>query len=343
MVVQHEEQHDETMLATLQLRQGPPVLLDRRAAARRARRQPGARVRARRRRSRSASTRPTSRSRSTTSGPRTRSTSARSGSARVPVSNRQWQEFIADGGYDRRELWSDRGLGAPDRGRPRARRCSGPRTAPGAGSASRKTCRRDEPVQHICYFEAEAFARWCRRAAADRDRVGEGLRLGPGHGHAAALAVGQRAARRTTAPTWAGPALRPAPVGAYPASASAYGAEQMIGDVWEWTSSDFQPWPGFTPMIYRAYSEPFFGGDYKVLRGGSWAVAAVDDPALVPQLGPPDPAADLHRRAAGLGRLSVPSPRLAGRAALARRAAPGSRRTACSCSRTRRAARRTAG
>ena len=67
--------------------------------------------------------------------------------------------------------------------------------------------------------------------------------------------------------------LRPAPVGAYPGSASAYGAEQMIGDVWEWTSSDFAPWPGFTPMIYRDYSLPFFGGDYKVLRGGSWAVA----------------------------------------------------------------------
>jgi iron(II)-dependent oxidoreductase len=70
-----------------------------------------------------------------------------------------------------------------------------------------------------------------------------------------------------------GAGLRPAPVGAYPDGASAYGAEQMIGDVWEWTSSDFAPWPGFTPMIYRDYSQPFFGGDYKVLRGGSWAVA----------------------------------------------------------------------
>ncbi|MDT4908238.1 MAG: gamma-glutamyl hercynylcysteine S-oxide synthase, partial [Pseudonocardiales bacterium] len=66
----------------------------------------------------------------------------------------------------------------------------------------------------------------------------------------------------------------PAPVGAYPAGASAYGAEQLFGDVWEWTSSDFAPWPGFMPMIYQQYSEPFFGGDYKVLRGGSWAVGA---------------------------------------------------------------------
>jgi iron(II)-dependent oxidoreductase len=47
----------------------------------------------------------------------------------------------------------------------------------------------------------------------------------------------------------------------------------MIGDVWEWTSSGFHPWPGFQPMVYRQYSEPFLGGD-KVLRGGSWAVAS---------------------------------------------------------------------
>ena len=46
----------------------------------------------------------------------------------------------------------------------------------------------------------------------------------------------------------------------------------MLGDVWEWTSSELEPWPGFTPMIYQRYSEPFFGGDYKVLRGGAWAV-----------------------------------------------------------------------
>lgn len=70
-----------------------------------------------------------------------------------------------------------------------------------------------------------------------------------------------------------GDALRPAPVGAYPAGASACGAQQMLGDVWEWTTSSIRPWPGFTPMLYEQYTQPFFGGDYRVLRGGSWAVA----------------------------------------------------------------------
>ena len=60
-------------------------------------------------------------------------------------------------------------------------------------------------------------------------------------------------------------------VGAYPAGASACGAEQMVGDVWEWTSSNFAGYPGFRSFPYREYSEVFFGTEYKVLRGGSWA------------------------------------------------------------------------
>jgi iron(II)-dependent oxidoreductase len=45
----------------------------------------------------------------------------------------------------------------------------------------------------------------------------------------------------------------------------------MIGDVWEWTASPFTPYPGFRSYPYREYSEVFFGPEYTVLRGGSWA------------------------------------------------------------------------
>ena len=46
-----------------------------------------------------------------------------------------------------------------------------------------------------------------------------------------------------------------------------------VGRVWEWTSSTFGGYPGFVPHPYREYSEVFFGPDYRVLRGGSWATA----------------------------------------------------------------------
>ncbi len=275
MVVQHEEQHDETMFATLQLRQGPPVLLDRAPAAagpsassRRARASwPAAR-------SCSASTRPSEPFSLDNERPaHTVDVGAvldRPGAGDQRGSGASSSPTAAITG---RDLWSERGWAHRVRGRPGAAAVLDRATAPGAASGSRRTCRPDEPVQHVCYFEAEAFARWARRPAADRDRVGEGLRLGPGRRGPGGPGRGARAPPGPELANLGGAGPAPAPVGAYPAGASAYGVEQLIGDVWEWTSSDFRPWPGFTPMIYRAYSEPFFGGDYKVLRGGSWAVA----------------------------------------------------------------------
>jgi iron(II)-dependent oxidoreductase len=51
---------------------------------------------------------------------------------------------------------------------------------------------------------------------------------------------------------------------------STYGCRQMIGNTWEWTASDFMPYPGFVAGPYKEYSAPWFG-NHKVLRGGCWA------------------------------------------------------------------------
>jgi iron(II)-dependent oxidoreductase len=58
-------------------------------------------------------------------------------------------------------------------------------------------------------------------------------------------------------------------VAALPAGDSAFGCRQMLGNVWEWTSDTFGPYPGFAPDAYREYSEPLFGST-QVLRGGAW-------------------------------------------------------------------------
>lgn len=59
------------------------------------------------------------------------------------------------------------------------------------------------------------------------------------------------------------------PVNTLPAGDSSFGCRQMIGNVWEWTASDFAPYPGFVAGPYKEYSQPWFG-DHKVLRGGCW-------------------------------------------------------------------------
>jgi iron(II)-dependent oxidoreductase len=131
-------------------------------------------------------------------------------------------------------------------------------------------------VQHVCWYEADAYARWAgkrlpteaewEKAAAWDPETGTSRRYpwGDAAPTAAQANLGQRH-------------LQPAPVGAYPAGASPLGCHQMLGDVWEWTSSDFSAHPGFRSFPYREYSEVFFGSGHKVLRGGSWAT----DPTAV--------------------------------------------------------------
>lgn len=189
---------------------------------------------------------------------------------RHPVTNAQWQQFIEAGGYADSRWWSTVGW---------AHRVEAGLERPLFWSADGSRRRfgltedvpPDEPVQHVCFHEAEAYAAWAGARLPTELEWEKACAWDPGLGRRRRWPWGD------SEPTpdlvnLGGGALRPAPVGAFPAGASAYGVEQLMGDVWEWTTSSFQPWPGFSPMLYAAYSAPFFGGDYRVLRGGSWAV-----------------------------------------------------------------------
>jgi iron(II)-dependent oxidoreductase len=271
MVVSHENQHDETILQALNLRTGSPLLQDtyrlppgRTGLAGTSVLVPGGPFVL----GVDATTEPFSldneRPAHVVHVPAFRI-------GRVPVTNGEWRQFIGDGGYAQPRWWSARGW---------EHRQSAGLTAPQFWDADAQTRTRfgrlediptDEPVQHISYFEAEAYAAWAGARLPTEREWEKACTWDP------AINVRRRYPWGADEPSAAranlgGDALRPAPVGAYPTGASAYGVEQMLGDVWEWTSSALEPWPGFTPMIYRRYSEPFFGRDYQVLRGGSWAV-----------------------------------------------------------------------
>jgi iron(II)-dependent oxidoreductase len=190
--------------------------------------------------------------------------------ARFPVTNAEWQRFIAAGGYAEPRWWSARGW---------AHRLEAGLERPLFWSADGARRRfgivedipPDEPVQHVSFFEAEAYATWAGARLPTEQEWEKACAWDPVAGARRRWPWGSADASSSLV-NLGGAALRPAQVGAYPDGASAYGVEQLIGDVWEWTSSGFEPWPGFAPMLYAQYSAPFFGGDFRVLRGGSWAV-----------------------------------------------------------------------
>ena len=126
------------------------------------------------------------------------------------------------------------------------------------------------PVCHVSLVRGRRLRALRRQAAADRGRVGEGGVVGRRTGEKQRYPWGDEPADRDRA-NLDQLAFGTAPAGAYPAGASPCGALQMIGDVWEWTACGFEAYPGFGPSPTASTREEFFGGPYRVLRGGAWA------------------------------------------------------------------------
>lgn len=133
----------------------------------------------------------------------------------------------------------------------------------------------DHAMVHVNAFEAEAYCRWAGRrlpteaewelAASDwGDRRGaESKKARPWGPEAPSLEHAALDFR----------AIQSVAVGACAAGDSARGVRQLFGNVWEWTATDFYPFPGFSADPYVDYSQPWFG-DHRVVRGGSWASAS---------------------------------------------------------------------
>jgi iron(II)-dependent oxidoreductase len=196
---------------------------------------------------------------------------------RTPITNATFLTFVEGGGYRRRPWWGHEAWAWKeeyDITHPQ-----GWARGPGGTGWRRWTMDGwqpidpDEPVVHVSWFEADALAR------------AHGARLPTEAEWEKAATWDQKSGSARPYP-WgdeepdAGRAnldhelLGPAPAGAFPAGAAPCGALGMLGDVWEWTASDFRGYDGFAAHPYREYSEVFFGSEYKVLRGGSWATRA---------------------------------------------------------------------
>jgi gamma-glutamyl hercynylcysteine S-oxide synthase len=189
----------------------------------------------------------------------------------TPVTNAAYVGFIADNGYGDPTWWTADGWAwrqEADLEHPQFWEREGDSWCR-VRFGQREPLPLGEPVQHVCWYEAEAYARWAGKRlpteaewekAASWEPTGAKRRYPWGDDEPTPTLANLEQHR-----------LGPSPAGAYPHGASPWGCRQMVGDVWEWTSSDFHAYPGFASFPYREYSEVFYGSEYKVLRGGSWA------------------------------------------------------------------------
>jgi iron(II)-dependent oxidoreductase len=199
--------------------------------------------------------------------------------ARAPVTQAEFGAFVEEGGYRRSSFWNEAGwrwresLAAEQ---PVYWRRTSPHGWERRHFDRWLPLEPHLPMINVNWYEADAYCRWAGRrlpteaeweaaasTAANGPPLGSPMRRFPWGDEAPTTARANL--------DWRGGGCRD--VGALPAGDSAVGCRQMIGNVWEWTSDDFLPYPGFVTDPYKEYSQPWFG-THKVLRGGCWATRA---------------------------------------------------------------------
>ena len=187
-------------------------------------------------------------------GPRHRALLVPHALADRPVTNAEWREFMADGGYEKPEYWLSDGWAWVKREQVEAPlywRQDGDGGWLAFALDGLHPLHPAAPVTHISHYEADAFARWAGArlpTETEWESAAQGLDPALGTQLDSAGPVRPRAARWSNSP------------------------HQMFGDVWEWTASAFLPFPGFTPAkgAVGEYNGKFMSGQ-SVLKGASCA------------------------------------------------------------------------
>jgi ergothioneine biosynthesis protein EgtB len=189
------------------------------------------------------------------------------------TSNGDFLEFIRDGGYQNFRWWFSEGWEVVNRDGWRAplywELLDDQWMIRDFAGLHRVEDKANEPVCHVSFFEASAFAKWAGKRLPTEAEWEKAASNNPQTRQQTAFPWGNEAVDESRANLFENGLWAPAPIGAFPAGQSPDGCQQLIGDVWQWTTSDYVPYPGFKSE-FDEYNDKWFVNQ-KVLRGGSFA------------------------------------------------------------------------
>lgn len=195
------------------------------------------------------------------------------------VTNAEFLEFIADGAYTNYRWWLSAGwewLNTEKIEAPMYWERSMDATSEGAWHIrdyrGLRSANNNEPVQHISYYEASAFAKWKGKRLPTEAEWEYAATMNT-NGEKQAFPWGNDTASEHHGNLFENKLWSASEAGAFPSGKTKSGVWQMIGDAWEWTTSDYAPYPGFQTQ-FDEYNDKWFVNQ-KVLRGGSFATPRV--------------------------------------------------------------------
>jgi ergothioneine biosynthesis protein EgtB len=195
---------------------------------------------------------------------------------RAPVSNGDYLEFMRDRGYQDFRWWHSAGWEKVNTEHWQAplywEEHDGEWMVRDFGGLHPVAGKLNEPVSHVSFLEASAYAKWAGKRLPTEAEWEKAATFSSAGGKQD-FPWGDSAPRNEHGNLFENGLWAVATIGAFPQGKNALGCQQMIGDVWEWTTSDYVPYPGFK-SDFDEYNDKWFVSQ-KVLRGGSFATPQI--------------------------------------------------------------------